>query len=127
MTGRSLVDRPIVVAAGSSGECNSPNSPLQDSPVSDPAEFLEWDSKFFGRRIARVHGSALTHPDTLLEWCTEQRIDCLYFLAANNPSVISAAEGLNFALMDIRVTYERPLTDLPGPTAGIREARPADV
>ena len=93
--------------------------------MSDPAEILEWDSMFFGHRIARVQGP--TVDQALLEWCAEHRVDCLYYLANHDQSAIAAAERLHFALVDIRVTYERPLINLPGPPVDIREARPVDL
>ncbi|MEO8367823.1 MAG: GNAT family N-acetyltransferase [Candidatus Solibacter sp.] len=93
--------------------------------MNEPAELLEWDSKFFCRRIARVQGAALNQ--TLLDWCAHHKIDCLYYLAPHDPHTIAAAETFHFALTDIRVTYERPLANLPAPPADIRQARPADL
>jgi dTDP-4-amino-4,6-dideoxy-D-galactose acyltransferase len=92
--------------------------------MSDPAELLEWDSEFFGRRIARVQG---TLQDSVFEWCAAHHIDCLYYLAANDPLTIAAAENLRFSLVDIRVTYERPLAGPPASPPDIREVRPSDV
>ena len=48
-----------------------------------PCRFLDWDSDFFGRRMARANVNRLT-PESLRQiqsWCDSQRIDCLYFLA----------------------------------------------
>ena len=60
--------------------------PQQNPPPSgtpEPVEYLDWDSRFFGRRIARVRGHHLNDHlvAAILEWCSTQRIDCLYFLA----------------------------------------------
>ena len=95
--------------------------------MSDPAEFLEWDSDFFGHRIARVPGNSLTDPEALLQWCAANHIDCLYFLADAAAPTIAAAERHKFALVDIRVTYERTLADLAEPPANIRDASPLDI
>jgi hypothetical protein len=48
-----------------------------------PCEFLEWDSNFFGRRIARVRGTQRSAGEiqSSLEWFRAERIECLYLLA----------------------------------------------
>ena len=97
------------------------------SPVAEPAEFLEWDSAFFGRRIARVRGDSLDESGAVLEWCAANRIDCLYFLTAADAATIAAAEHHGFSLVDIRVTYARDLTGLPEAGTGIRQAIPEDI
>lgn len=69
--------------------------------------FLEWDSTFFGSRIARVTEPALTEADAAAveDWCQQERIDCLYWLidAGDLPS-IRVAEQHRFQLVDIRMT-----------------------
>jgi dTDP-4-amino-4,6-dideoxy-D-galactose acyltransferase len=87
-----------------------------------PCERLDWDSEFFGRRIARVRSLA-----GALEWAAAERIDCLYFLADPDPESIAAAEASGFRLVDIRVTLERPLGEAPERPTGIRPARPEDI
>jgi len=75
-------------------------------------EHLEWDSQFFGRRIARVKGSFLTETDivNIRNWCEDHRIDCLYFLADSTDAQTSRlAENNSFNLVDIRVTLELTL------------------
>ncbi len=75
-------------------------------------EHLEWDSQFFGRRIARVKGAFLTEADivNIRIWCEDNRIDCLYFLADSTEAQTSRlAESNNFNLVDIRVTLDRPV------------------
>jgi ribosomal protein S18 acetylase RimI-like enzyme len=81
-----------------------------------PAVFLPWDSEFFGARIARMNGNILD--DVLLrqadEWCRENSIDCLYFLA--DPDVsgsITLAENSGFRLCDIRVSLEHVIGRYP--------------
>ncbi|HEV2348381.1 MAG TPA: GNAT family N-acetyltransferase [Terriglobia bacterium] len=75
-------------------------------------EHLHWDSKFFGRRIARVKGNLLTDTDmvNIRIWCEENRIECLYFLAASADAKTSRlAESNNFRLVDVRVTLDCPV------------------
>jgi ribosomal protein S18 acetylase RimI-like enzyme len=75
-----------------------------------PAEFLEWDSHFFGVRIGRVHPGPLI-PEVVEAWRREHHIRCLYYLAelSDTPS-IHAAQDLGFHYMDIRTTF---FTSLP--------------
>lgn len=97
-------------------------------------QFLEWDSDFFGLRIARVAPSKLT-ADTataVSTACLEQQIECLYFLVApEDTSTIRQAEEQGFHLVDIRVTLERQITANPGTwqseTPDIRLATAADI
>lgn len=96
-------------------------------------EYLDWDSEFFKRRIARVATSILTE-ETLkgvLAWCKENSIDCLYFLAdaADKESAVVAVDN-GFRFVDIRATYERQLAgdnDLGEGTPEIRSCVPEDV
>lgn len=80
--------------------------------MTEICQFLEWDSQFFGKRIARLQGNLLT-VDTVLQaeaWCREQRVDCLYFLAgADDPQTIRLAEEHDFHFVDVRLTFEHPL------------------
>jgi dTDP-4-amino-4,6-dideoxy-D-galactose acyltransferase len=101
-----------------------------------PATFLDWDSQFFGKRIARVNGNLLT-PTTitiLRAWCSEQRIECVYFLADSADALtIRTAEGAGFRLQDVRLTFmiHRPAvlpTSLPAEDAvTLRVSRPTDI
>lgn len=70
---------------------------------------LEWDSQFFGMRIARLVQPRLS----LVDWpdiageCAAQRIDCLYFLVdAGDVDSIRSAEQGGFDCVDIRLTFE---------------------
>jgi len=81
-------------------------------------EHLEWDSTFFGYRIARATVNRLTETQMsdLLAWCDDQAIDCLYFLAdPGDPLTVRLAESHDFRFVDIRVTYERQVTRSPLP------------
>jgi dTDP-4-amino-4,6-dideoxy-D-galactose acyltransferase len=94
--------------------------------------YLEWDSEFFGRRIARVTLNRVDQDTVhrLLAWSTANRIECLYFLADPEDSQTSKlAEANQFHLVDVRMTLERSLRENP-PTSssvGVRPAREQDV
>jgi len=70
-------------------------------------QYLEWDSDFFGRRIARVLQNRLTERSihAIQCWCDSERIDCLYFLAdSDDAETVKLAEQARFHLVDVRVT-----------------------
>ncbi len=101
--------------------------------MNPPCQFLEWDSAFFGYRIARVNGSRLT-PESMgaIEaWCAERRIDCLYFLSASDDlTTTSLAERHHFHMVDIRVTLSaslKPETHEQKTYQGIRLNEPDDL
>ena len=51
--------------------------------VPEVCHYLEWDSQFFGVRIARLVERRLT-PESIAaaeRWCAGERIACVYFLA----------------------------------------------
>ncbi|HSQ25739.1 MAG TPA: GNAT family N-acetyltransferase [Anaerolineales bacterium] len=80
----------------------------------DLCQFLEWDSNFFQLRIGRVTQNHLKIEDikTILDWCKDHRIDCLYFLAASDhPDTIRLAEQNDFQMVEIRLIMERSLKD----------------
>ncbi len=83
-----------------------------------PCEYLEWDSRFFGKRIARVRGDRLEEAsvESVLRWCREHRIEGLYFLAVpDDRRTLELAEANGFHLTDIRVSLEKHLR---GPEVG---------
>jgi dTDP-4-amino-4,6-dideoxy-D-galactose acyltransferase len=78
-------------------------------------QFLEWDTDFFGRRIARVVPTRLTPSTTgeVLAWCESEQIDCLYFLAeSTDQESVILAEDHGFRQVDIRMVLERSLGDV---------------
>ena len=99
--------------------------------TSAPCDFLDWDSKFFGFRIGRVRGNTLT--ESLMEqaeaWSSHSAIRCLYFLARADDALASQlAQAHGFQLVDVRVTFERRITETPVPVADfIRPARSDDM
>ena len=76
-------------------------------------EYLEWDSQFFGRRIARANISCLTKSSAseIDSWCGAHEIECLYFLASfsDHENVKIAQENM-FRLVDVRVTLDLDLS-----------------
>lgn len=79
-------------------------------------QILEWDSKFFGARIARIEERHLSAEKTgqVFQWCQENKIDCLYFLCApaDDDSVLMA-EKSGFHLVDIRMELSCQVPDQP--------------
>src|ERR1700683_1317326 len=93
-----------------------------------PCEFLEWDSQFFGRRIARLTEHRLTANSVAAarRWCRTNQIDCLYFLAdSNDAETVMLAQINAFQLVDIRLTLERSLSGGIGPAPAVRPFQPA--
>jgi len=100
-------------------------------------ELLPWDTEFFGCRIARVCGDTLKPEQAVQidEWSRSHRIRGLYFLSrADDPATIQTAEQHGFGLVDIRVTFERVVTNSShsarlAPSAGtsIRPVQPGDL
>lgn len=102
-----------------------------------PCQLLEWDTSFFGFRVARVNSEILT-PKLAREidqYCIENSIGCLYFLARSDDlDTTLLAEDAGFNLVDIRMElfYRgiRPLNTQRGDIARsvlLREARSHDI
>ncbi len=94
----------------------------------------EWDSHFFARRIARCTPAPDMAPDWegIAGWCREHAVECLYLLCPASDAALARYAGEHhFALVDIRLTLERPLdVALPAmePTqAVLRPANAADL
>jgi dTDP-4-amino-4,6-dideoxy-D-galactose acyltransferase len=88
------------------------------SVAAAPFQVLDWDSDFFGVRIARVDPAALiaSDPATLDAQCAHAGVECLYLLADvdDQPSCDAAAAN-GFRLVDIRMTLD---TTAPGAHLG---------
>lgn len=99
--------------------------------MTNSCKFLDWDTNFFGLRIGRVIGNSLSHAGMkeIDAWSRQNEIRCLYFLARNDdPETTVLAEENGFHLVDMRVTFDRPLPGpLPGMPEGLRPAQPADM
>lgn len=97
-------------------------------------QVLEWDSAFFGCRIARIDSAALkAHgPAAVDAWCRGEAVACACLLVdAGDQDAITAAERGGYRLVDLRVTLEaevRPPRVSPPPGAVVvRAAVPEDV
>ena len=78
--------------------------------MSERCRVLEWDTEFFGFRIARLDGERLARAEVpeIERWCDENDVQCLYFLAtAHDAETIRAAEAMGGHLVDVRVTFSR--------------------
>jgi dTDP-4-amino-4,6-dideoxy-D-galactose acyltransferase len=81
-----------------------------DGKSTELCEVLEWDTAFWGFRVARVRGERLD-PTTVAEiheWCRRNDIRCLYFLGRVDDAVSTGlAEDNGFRLVDVRVEFHR--------------------
>lgn len=101
----------------------------------DLCQYLDWDSNFFGYRIARTTVSRLDYGtvERLARWCDAHAIDCLYFLGDSDDALTTRlAEDYRLRFVDIRVTLEQQLDGIPAIGDGlapglIRLATPNDV
>ena len=74
-----------------------------------PCDILEWDTSFFGFRVARVRGDVLTKEriQEIDSWCRQAGVGCLYFLSrVDDPNTTRLAEDNGFRLVDVRITME---------------------
>jgi len=88
---------------------------MSNNPDSEIAHLLEWDSNFFGKRVARVNGNTLT-PARIKEidhWSHQNQIDCLYFLASpDDDTTVVCAEQNGYHLVDLRVSLSANLRSI---------------
>jgi dTDP-4-amino-4,6-dideoxy-D-galactose acyltransferase len=98
---------------------------------SEVCRVLEWDSEFFGVRIARVTCDAISPAllPAIDTYSASQGIQCLYFLAAAHDAESSAAaQSGGFHFVDVRMTFERPLGTFSGQaTPCVRPFRGQDL
>ena len=98
-------------------------------------EYVEWDSGFFRKRIAKVNKMALSAEEMsdALNWCKLENIDCMYFLAdPHNIESLRLTEKNGFNMVDIRVTLEamdlqRQFFRAPNEKVIVRDFIPADL
>jgi dTDP-4-amino-4,6-dideoxy-D-galactose acyltransferase len=92
---------------------------------------LDWDSRFFGYRIARIEGDRLDEAGmaAALAGCEAERIECLYFCcAADDDRSVQLAESRRFHLVDVRLDLACRLPAAPAETAvGLWLAQAADL
>lgn len=82
--------------------------------MNELCKFLEWDTAFFGYRIARVTSQIMTQDtaEQIDDWCGENAIDCIYFLAeSQHVGTTQIAENFGYHQVDIRMVYEINLVD----------------
>lgn len=101
-----------------------------------PCRLLEWDTQFFGYRVARVEAQRIDAStcEAVLAWCRHRQVTCLYFLAAaDDAETVRVSEQAGFAFVDIRLVLA---LDLERSALGdiatrdgtaFRDAIPADV
>jgi ribosomal protein S18 acetylase RimI-like enzyme len=89
------------------------------TPPIAPARLLDWDTEFWGHRIAIVEQFSETVVPLLDGWASDQRIECLYLrLAPSAFPNIHLAESLGFRLMDIRMDFRRGIGQDLGTAGG---------
>ncbi len=88
---------------------------------------LEWDTAFFGRRIASISGAgidAVSLAEALTE-AREQDVECLYALCGvDDMEAIRALGSAGGRLIDVRMTFERSV-DAGQPALEARATRSA--
>ncbi len=80
--------------------------------MNEICRFLDWDTNFFGLRIAQVLGDTLdeSRVGPILKWRSSNKIDCLYFLAsAKSYTTTHTAQNNGFELMDFRMEFKLSL------------------
>jgi ribosomal protein S18 acetylase RimI-like enzyme len=73
---------------------------------------LQWDSDFFGARVARVTSNRLTAESLaeLRRWCGAERVEWLYFLAdSDDRDTVVLAESAGFRFVDVRIELDLAL------------------
>jgi dTDP-4-amino-4,6-dideoxy-D-galactose acyltransferase len=113
------------------------DGPRRGESMNPLCELLEWDTEFFGHRIARVNGNRLDErlASEVVQWCRRERIDCLYLLTdAADVQSITTAEHHSFGMKDVRLTYKKRLSpplkepSLESPSGvRMRDSRPEDL
>ena len=95
---------------------------------------LDWDTQFFGVRIASLHAAAPVDDAAMravLDRCREQRVECLYLRSDADDDVTLRSAGTHgFRFVDVRLTFDLDVTDLVPRLASpkaIRSARATDV
>lgn len=86
-----------------------------------PCKLLNWDSEFFGARIAQVEGGRLNDAtiNRVLQWSRDQQIACLYLLcASDDDESVRVAEQNQFHLVDIRVELSWRVQKIDNDSAG---------
>ena len=96
-----------------------------------PCELLDWDSDFFGMRIARLLPARI-EPRAVAQaasWARSAGVRCLYWLAdPDGVDSLLMAQEVGFRLVDVRVELERQLARPPAEVhPDVRLLQPDDV
>ena len=104
---------------------------MSDEPL---GQILDWDSAFFGCRVARATITRLDEPSlaALLRWCEAEAIEWLYFLAdPGHRETPRLAREAGFDFVDLRLELIRALDAnieaAPPLTRTLRPATPSDL
>jgi len=94
-----------------------------------PGRLLDWDSEFWGYRIALVEQFSESTLPVLDAWAFNHAIDCMYLrLDSGDFPTMHLAEVVGFRLMDIRMEFARALSEVSETQEGaIRHARLEDI
>ncbi len=88
--------------------------------ISAPCKLLDWDSAFWGFRVATVTAGDRLNEDrasAVTEWCLEHQVRCLYFSADGTcPTTLALAARDAYRFVDVRIDLGRDL----GPSSGLR-------
>jgi dTDP-4-amino-4,6-dideoxy-D-galactose acyltransferase len=132
LAGVSVISSPAAVTERPRTGPSPAGAPQSAPATTSVCQFLDWDSKFFGIRIARVAGHRLDaeRVTEIARAVRDQSIKCVYFLAEPERETIRLAEQHGFQLINVRVTLAARLLSTYAGTwrdDGIREAAPADI
>lgn len=108
---------------------------MENSLLKEPCKFLPWDSNFFGLRIAQVEANLLDKNLVVQvnDWCKQNNIDCLYFLAEPEYKVTTRIAEMNqFHLVGVRITMQHQNllsreAEKNLPNLSIRKYQPSDL
>lgn len=92
--------------------------------------YLDWDSEFWGRGIARLDDAVLRDHDVeeIAAWCRGRRIECAFLLIdEKDADTRRRADAGPFRLVDQRITLTRPVraSDQSSPGDRPRAVRPS--
>lgn len=94
-------------------------------------EILDWDTRFFGFPVARLHNQAADANliRDAVEWCARDRIRCLYWLAdSSSEGVVNTAFDFHFKLVDVRLELTSALSPCGKcDDIQLRPAKPDDI
>jgi dTDP-4-amino-4,6-dideoxy-D-galactose acyltransferase len=94
-------------------------------------KMLDWDTEFFGARIAKVEGVHLTDESVVqvLQWSRDHKVACLYFLCApDDDRSVEIAEQNGFHLVDVRMELSWRLQAVTNDSKiEVRRFQPSDL